>query len=90
MADVQSPLTSLTVPKVAPKGRDIGFAIGIMVILSVLFLPIPSFMIDFGLAISIASFAIACWYAAEMRCLPTASLSAWPDHAWRRPTAHPP
>ena len=55
MADVQSPLTSLTIPKVAPKGRDIGFAIGIMVILSVLFLPIPSFMIDFGLAISIAS-----------------------------------
>jgi flagellar biosynthesis protein FlhA len=55
MADVQSPLTSLTIPKVAPKGRDIGFAIGIMVILSVLFLPIPAFMIDFGLAISIAS-----------------------------------
>jgi flagellar biosynthesis protein FlhA len=54
MADVQSPLTSLTIPKVAPKGRDIGFAIGIMVILSVLFLPIPAFMIDFGLAISIA------------------------------------
>jgi flagellar biosynthesis protein FlhA len=55
MADVQSPMTSLMIPKPQPKGRDIGFAIGIMVILSVLFLPIPAFMIDFGLAISIAS-----------------------------------
>jgi flagellar biosynthesis protein FlhA len=53
MADVQSPM-SLTVPKIAPRGRDIGFAIGIMTILSVLFLPIPAFLIDLGLAISIA------------------------------------
>jgi flagellar biosynthesis protein FlhA len=50
MADVQS----LTVPKVAPKGRDIGFAIGIIIILSVLFLPIPPFLIDLGLAFSIS------------------------------------
>ncbi|MTI16761.1 flagellar biosynthesis protein FlhA [Rhodobacteraceae bacterium RKSG542] len=34
--------------------RDIGFAIGIIFILSVLFLPMPTFMIDFGLAISVA------------------------------------
>jgi len=34
--------------------RDIGFAIGIVFILAVLFLPIPTFMIDIGLAISIA------------------------------------
>ena len=54
MADVQSPLTAIAVPKMAPKGRDIGFAVGILVILSVLFLPIPAFMIDMGLAISIA------------------------------------
>jgi flagellar biosynthesis protein FlhA len=54
MADVQSPLTSIAVPKLAPAGRDIGFAVGILVILSVLFLPIPPFMIDLGLAISIA------------------------------------
>jgi len=54
MADVQSSTNSVIVPKLAPKGRDIGFAIGIMVILSVLFLPIPVFMIDMGLAISIA------------------------------------
>jgi len=34
--------------------RDIFFAAGIVVILAVLFLPIPAFMIDLGLAISIA------------------------------------
>jgi len=35
-------------------GRDVGFAIGIITILSVLFLPIPSFLIDLGLSVSIA------------------------------------
>lgn len=35
-------------------GRDVGFAIGIVTILSVLFLPIPPFLIDAGLALSIA------------------------------------
>ncbi len=34
--------------------RDIGFAVGIIGILTVLFLPIPSFVIDLGLALSIA------------------------------------
>lgn len=34
--------------------RDIFFALGIVVILAVLFLPIPAFMIDIGLAFSIA------------------------------------
>jgi flagellar biosynthesis protein FlhA len=34
---------ALIIPKVAPKGRDIGFAIGIVGILAVLFLPIPAF-----------------------------------------------
>src|SRR5690606_25338401 len=41
-------------PKVAPSGRDIGFAFGIILILCILFLPIPTFMIDMGLAFSIA------------------------------------
>jgi flagellar biosynthesis protein FlhA len=50
MADV----TSLTVPKIAPKGRDIGFAVGIVIILATLFLPIPPFLIDLGLAFSIS------------------------------------
>ena len=35
-------------------GRDVFFAIGIVVILAVLFLPIPAFLIDIGLAFSIA------------------------------------
>ncbi|WP_346896950.1 flagellar biosynthesis protein FlhA [uncultured Roseibium sp.] len=34
--------------------RDIGFAVGIVMILAVLFLPIPTFLIDIGLAMSIA------------------------------------
>ena len=50
MADV----TSLSVPKIAPKGRDIGFAVGIVIILATLFLPIPPFLIDLGLAFSIS------------------------------------
>lgn len=44
----------LSIPKVAPSGRDIGFAAGIVAILCILFLPIPAFMIDIGLAFSIA------------------------------------
>ena len=35
-------------------GRDVFFALGIVFILTVLFLPIPAFMIDVGLAFSIA------------------------------------
>ena len=34
--------------------RDVGFAAGILAILAVLFVPIPTFLIDFGLALSIA------------------------------------
>ena len=44
-------IASGSVPK---GGRDIGFAIGIIVILAVLFLPVPAFLIDIGLAFSIA------------------------------------
>lgn len=45
---------AISIPKVAPSGRDIGFAAGIVLILCILFLPIPVFMIDMGLAFSIA------------------------------------
>jgi flagellar biosynthesis protein FlhA len=38
----------------AKSGRDVFFALGIVVILAVLFLPIPAFLIDIGLAFSIA------------------------------------
>ena len=45
---------TLTADPVAKNGRDVGFALGIVVILTVLFLPIPAFLIDIGLAFSIA------------------------------------
>lgn len=45
---------ALSIPKVTPNGRDIGFAAGIVAILCILFLPIPAFLIDVGLAFSIA------------------------------------
>jgi flagellar biosynthesis protein FlhA len=35
-------------------GKDIGFAVGIVLILCLFFLPVPAVMIDFGLAFSIA------------------------------------
>lgn len=38
----------------AASRRDIGFALGIIFIMAVLFVPIPPFIIDFGLVISIA------------------------------------
>lgn len=45
-----------TASPAAPKafGRDIALALGVIVILSILFLPLPPFLIDFGLALSIA------------------------------------
>ena len=45
-----------SIPAIAVRknGRDVGFAIGIVAILCVLFLPIPPFLIDVGLAFSIA------------------------------------
>lgn len=45
---------ALGIPKVNPSSRDIGFALGIVGILCILFLPIPPFLIDLGLAFSIA------------------------------------
>src|ERR1700675_2238670 len=35
-------------------GKDIGFAVGIILILCLFFLPVPAMAIDFGLALSIA------------------------------------
>ena len=45
---------ALALPKGGFQGKDLGFAFGIVVILSILFLPIPPLLIDIGLAISIA------------------------------------
>ncbi|MCD2179041.1 flagellar biosynthesis protein FlhA [Rhizobium sp. C1] len=46
--------TSVPTPKAGPNLSDVGFAAGIVVMLSILFLPIPAFMIDIGLAFSMA------------------------------------
>jgi flagellar biosynthesis protein FlhA len=46
---VEMPNPSLSVTK------DVGFAVGIVVLIAFLFLPMPPFLIDIGLAISIAS-----------------------------------
>ena len=45
---------TITPDPVAKNARDIFFALGIVLILAVLFLPIPAFLIDVGLAFSIA------------------------------------
>ena len=41
-------------PVESKSGQDVGFALGIVFILTVLFLPLPAWMIDVGLAFSIA------------------------------------
>ncbi len=38
--------------------RDVGFAIGVMLILAMLFVPLPSMVLDFGLAISLSISAL--------------------------------
>ena len=45
---------ALPLPKVNPSLRDVSFALGVVVIICVLFLPIPPFLIDMGLAFSLA------------------------------------
>ena len=42
------------IPEPRKSARDVGFAAGIVAILVVFFLPIPAFLIDLGLAFSIA------------------------------------
>ncbi|MDX2266251.1 MAG: flagellar biosynthesis protein FlhA [Hyphomicrobiales bacterium] len=48
------PQTQTSSPAVAGGGQDIGFAVGVICILTVLFLPLPAALIDAGLAFSIA------------------------------------
>jgi flagellar biosynthesis protein FlhA len=45
---------AISIPKVSPSTRDVGFALGIVAILCILFLPIPVILVDMGLAFSIA------------------------------------
>lgn len=51
MTDTSIPSSAAAAPE---SRRDVGFALGIVMILAVLFLPIPTFLIDVGLAMSIA------------------------------------
>lgn len=46
--------TSVPPSKAGPNLSDVGFAVGIVAMLSILFLPIPAIMIDMGLAFSMA------------------------------------
>jgi flagellar biosynthesis protein FlhA len=46
--------TAASVPAVGRGGKDIAFAVGIVLILCLFFLPVPAAMIDLGLAFSIA------------------------------------
>ncbi|WP_313613987.1 flagellar biosynthesis protein FlhA [Agrobacterium sp.] len=45
---------AISIPKVSPSTRDVGFALGIVAILCILFLPIPVILVDMGLAFSVA------------------------------------
>ncbi|MDE3175886.1 MAG: flagellar biosynthesis protein FlhA [Pseudomonadota bacterium] len=47
-------MTSVPANSASRGGSDIGFAIGIVMVLCLFFLPVPSVLIDFGLALSIA------------------------------------
>ena len=46
--------TSPSYVETGDNGRDVAFAIGILLILAVLFVPIPAFVIDIGLSLSIS------------------------------------
>lgn len=53
--EIFMPLSSLNIPDKVDRGsRDIGFALSIVFVLCVFFLPIPPFILDIGLAFSIA------------------------------------
>ena len=76
------------VPRVPRQsGRDIGFAIGIVAILAIFFLPVPSFLIDLGIACSIALsvliLMVALWIDRPL------DFSAFPDRPPRRDAAAP-
>ena len=47
--------SALSAPQFGQDRREVSFAIGIVVILTILFLPIPPTLIDIGLALSIAT-----------------------------------
>ena len=54
MSNTASPAAPSALEPISNHSRDVIFAIGILVILAILFLPIPPTLIDIGLAFSIA------------------------------------
>ncbi len=49
-----APVAAVAMPSERKGAQDVSFAIGIVFILTVLFLPLPAVLIDVGLAFSIA------------------------------------
>jgi len=49
-----SAVTAKGLSQLGLANRDVGFAIGVVLILGMLFVPLPSFLLDFGLAISLS------------------------------------
>ena len=75
---------SLTAAGAAPAanrgGKDIAFAVGIVLILCLFFLPVPAFMIDFGLALSIALAVLilmVAWIHKPLEFRPSRPCSWW-------------
>ena len=71
-----------TAPAANRGGKDIAFAVGIVLILCLFFLPVPAVMIDFGLALSIALsvliLMVALWIHKPLE------FSAFPTVLWWR------
>ena len=76
-------VASVTKPPERASGQDVGFAVGIVFIVTVLFLPLPAFLIDLGLAFSIALsvliLMVALWIQKPL------DFSAFPDGPARSP-----
>lgn len=52
--DTNSPRPAFSIARLGQSNRDIGFALGVVLILAMLFVPLPPFLLDLGLAISLA------------------------------------
>ena len=69
-------------------GKDIGFAVGIILILCLFFLPVPATMIDFGLAFSIAIsvliLMVGLWIQKPLEFSAFPTVSARRDHPQAR------
>ena len=70
-------------------GRDVMFAVGVVFILAILFLPIPTIFIDFGLSISIALsvliLMVSLWIARPLDFSKSVTVGALKDKPTRSP-----